>query len=133
MAEAALVDADIELGRQVVEALDAEPPASGLRPTAAFWFLFPEESTWRLVLALPAATTKPPQEVYGELLDVVQRALPYADVPMDAIGVAPPGLPLIQLLRGAIQTTGDSVSGIRFSHNVINGHLIEDAYVYRLT
>jgi len=40
--------------------------------------------------------------------------------------------PLYVLLRSAI-STGPGLSGIRFSRNVINGQLIEDAYLYRIT
>lgn len=40
--------------------------------------------------------------------------------------------PLFLLLRSAI-STGPGVGGIRFSRNVVNGQLIEDAYLYRVT
>jgi hypothetical protein len=40
--------------------------------------------------------------------------------------------PLVVLLRQAIQT-GPGISRIRFTHNVINGVLIDDAVIYRLT
>jgi hypothetical protein len=38
---------------------------------------------------------------------------------------------MITLLRVALRT-GPGIGGIRFSSNVINGTLIEDAYIYRL-
>jgi uncharacterized protein YbjQ (UPF0145 family) len=45
----------------------------------------------------------------------------------------PPENALIELLSTAIQTPADAVAGIRFSNNTINGQLIPDAYIYRLT
>ncbi len=58
MAENALVDRDIRRGEAIVRALDeAADPA--MFPTAALWFLFPEEETWRLLLRLPATATDP--------------------------------------------------------------------------
>jgi hypothetical protein len=133
MAEAALVDADIAFGRELVEALDLEPPEAGLRPSAAFWFFFPDESTWRLVLALPAMETEEPQEVYRKVLDVMNRRVRDLSRPTDAIGLAPPDVPIAQLLRSAIHTGSEGVAGIRFTHNVINGQLVDDAYIYRVT
>ena len=95
---------------------DAADPA--MHPTAALWFLFPEEETWRLLLTLPATATDPAQSVYGRLLEIVKQ---------------PPENALIELLSTAIQTPADAVAGIRFSNNTINGRLIPDAYIYRLT
>jgi hypothetical protein len=42
-----------------------------------------------------------------------------------------PKHPLLQLLKGAIQT-GPGINGIRFSRNMINGTYIDDAFIYRL-
>ena len=41
-----------------------------------------------------------------------------------------PDAPVVALLRTAIRT-GPGISGIRFKNNVIDGTLIEDAYIYR--
>ncbi len=40
--------------------------------------------------------------------------------------------PLIALLRLAV-VTGEGISNIRLKQNVINGVLIEEAYIYRLS
>ena len=50
---------------------------------------------------------------------------------MERIGLLAPDDQLLGLLGGAIQTSPNSISGIRF--NVINGVLISDAYIYRLS
>ena len=132
MASPALVDTNISFGRELIGALDAEPPETGLRPSAAFWFYVADDETWRLVLSLPALEQHPPQEVYRRIIDVVNRRLGSSDVPMDDIGLAHPDMPLLRLLRSAVRTGEDAIAGIRFTHNVINGELIDDAYIYRL-
>ena len=50
---------------------------------------------------------------------------------LEDIVMAKPDAPVIQLLRQVV-ATGPGISGIRFTSNVINGTLIEDAYIYRL-
>jgi hypothetical protein len=52
---------------------------------------------------------------------------------LDSIGLMEPDNPLIGLLALAIRTSGNDVSGIRFTNNVINGQLVPDAYIYRLS
>jgi len=132
MAENALADRDIRRGEAIVLALDnAADPA--MHPTAALWFLFPEEETWRLLLTLPATATDPAQSVYARLLDIVKHAPGVEHFSFDSVGLMPPENALIELLSTAIQTPADAVAGIRFSNNTINGQLIPDAYIYRLT
>jgi hypothetical protein len=133
VAEAALVDRDIDFGREVVRALDQEPPMSGLRPLAALWLYRDDEDLWRLVLVLPALENESPQEVYRHLIDVVDRRVSRPDVPMDVIRLAPPDYPLRRTLRSALRTEPEDLSGLRFKHNVVNGELIDDAFIYRLT
>jgi hypothetical protein len=48
------------------------------------------------------------------------------------VSIAKKDDPLLKLLRIAIKT-GPGISNIRFSRNTINGVIIEDAYIYRLT
>jgi hypothetical protein len=40
---------------------------------------------------------------------------------------------LVSLLKISMRTPQDVMAGIRFTANVINGVLIEDAYIYRLS
>jgi hypothetical protein len=130
VAKAALVEADFEAGRSLIEALDE----SGLAPAAAMWFLFREEegesAVWRLLLAIPRDEGFP--HLYRQIVDVMDARGVNGNLSADDIALARPDAPLLQLLRTAIQT-GPGVSGIRFTHNTINNVLIEDAYIYRLT
>jgi hypothetical protein len=132
MAENTLVDHDIRQGEAIVRALDDSADAS-MHPSAALWFFFPEEETWRLLLALPAMATDLAQSVYSRLLEITRNAADIDHFNFDVVGLMPPDNPLIDLLGSAIQTLPDAVAGIRFSNNTVNGQLIADAYIYRLT
>ena len=50
---------------------------------------------------------------------------------IDDIQLIPYLSPLVIMLKSAI-STGSGISGIRFQNNVINGQLIEDAFIYRM-
>ena len=50
---------------------------------------------------------------------------------LDEIGLLDQNAELVKLLRIAIHT-GPGIGRIRFSKNVINGHFIEDALIYRV-
>jgi hypothetical protein len=132
VAENSLVDQDIRQGEAIVRTLDDAGDPS-MHPTAALWLLFPEEETWRLILALPAMATDPAQSVYARLLDIITHAPSVEHFNFDTVRLMSPDNPLIDLLGVAIQTPADAVAGIRFANNTINGQLIPDAYIYRLT
>lgn len=55
------------------------------------------------------------------------------EISVDRIGLIPPEMPLVALLAVAIQTESDAVASVRFTNNTINGQLIRDAHIYRLT
>lgn len=113
-------------------ALIGKLDASGVSPDAALWVYFPDIGGWKLLLAESKLESAGPREIYRE----VQKALTalrnqILHLSLEDISVARPNAPIVQLLRQAI-TTAPGISGIRFSRNVINGTMIEDAYIYRL-
>lgn len=99
---------------------------------ASFWFYLPEQNTWRLVFALPETRTIGPKAVYKKIQTVLNKTPnDQLRVALRDITVTEPNDPLIKLLSVLI-STGPGISGVRFSKNVINGQLIEDAYIYRI-
>jgi len=117
----------IEAGEALLRQLDED----GIKVDAALWFYYPDKENWKLVLSLPEAIRQGPKAAYKE----VQRVLSAPDSPVGIslvdVAVARPNSDLLNLLRSAVGT-GPGISQIRFSKNVINGHLIEDALIYRL-
>ena len=115
-------------GAKLVEALDL----AGIAPDAALWMYFPDVSAWKLLLAEDKVGPEGPRGVYRTIqktLHGLRKDL--AHLSLEDIALAKPDAPLIRLLGQAF-TTGPGISGIRFTRNVINGTLIEDAYIYRL-
>jgi hypothetical protein len=100
--------------------------------TASLWFYFVEENQWKLLLTSPSVGKEGPRRAYQriqEALGKFQQDIP--KIGLQDIAVTDESHPLISLLKIAIRT-GDGISGIRFSKNVINGQVIEDAYIYKL-
>jgi len=128
MVEAHLTKEMIDIGAAFVRKLDEH----GLPPDAALWLYFPEEQQWKLIIAEVKVGTEGPKKMYQKMQQLL------ADFPndisglsLDDVALSRPDAPNIALLRIAIRT-GPGISGIRFKNNVINGTLVEDAYIYRL-
>ncbi len=122
-----LTSAMIDAGAALTEKLDE----MGVPPTAAFWLFDPEVNEWRLVFASPEVATKGPRHVYARIhqaIDQLQEKA--AATPWFAITLMDADADLVRLLRIRFKT-GDAVNRIRFSKNVINGHYIDDALIYR--
>lgn len=118
----------IEAGADLTQRLDSVR----IKVRAAFWFFLPEQKTWRLVFALPEVRTMGPKAAYKKVQSVLNK------IPKDQLKIAlrditvtEPSDPLIKLLS-VMNSTGPGISDIRFSKNVINGQLIDDAYIYRM-
>lgn len=123
-----LTEAMIEAGEKLTHKLDElEVPT-----TAAFWFFDPEVNEWRLFFASPEAETSGPRQVYGKIRDALAQLGKYsASVPFSSVGLLDTDADLIRLLRMTVNT-GGTINRIRFSKNVINGHYIDDALIYRM-
>jgi len=122
-----LVEADINSGARLVQRLDS----SGFAVKAAFWWLDPETREWHLVVATPLVDDPGPRVAY-ERLQEAMAGIEDDSVPVTRVFLLSPNHPMISLLRGAISTGGEGISGIRFSRNTINGVFVEDAYIYRI-
>jgi len=119
----------IQDGATLLQGLDE----AGVPPDAAFWFYFSDINAWKLLLAEVDVATEGPREVYRSIQKTLQTLRDrITGLTLDDISVAKPDAPLIKLLSLAL-TTGPGMSGIRFTGNVINGTLVDDAYIYRLT
>lgn len=118
----------IEVGEGLTRALDkAKVPING-----AFWLYLTESERWRLVFASRRVNEYGPRRMYEDIQRVlatygVQKKLFLSD-----ITVMETNAPLFVSLRKAIKT-GRGLTGIRFGQSSVNGHYVEDAYIYRLT
>jgi len=123
-----LTDAMIEAGAELTLKLDD----AGLLTNAALWLFVPEINEWRLLFASPDVSAQGPRKVYERIRLVLEQLGDKASAsPLSAIVLLDHNAELVKLLKTAIRT-GSSVGRIRFSKNVINGHFIEDALIYRV-
>ena len=119
----------ISAGSNLIRRLDE----AGLKVSGALWFYETDSNDWRLIIVSPDVRAKGVKTVYEEVQAVV-RATPddQSIISLKDISVVDSDDPLISLLKIAIKTD-KGISRIRFSRNMINGTLIEDSYIYRLT
>jgi hypothetical protein len=116
MVEGNLTKELIEAGAKLVRKLDER----GLAPDAAFWLYSPEEETWKLLLVEVKLAEKILAKYSQEL----------ENIKLDDLVLEKPGARIVELIRKIVRT-GPAISGIRFKNNVVDGTLIDDAYVYR--
>jgi len=119
----------IEAGTKLIHFLDQ----ANVAVTASLWLYKPESNIWRLIIASPEVEANGPKKVYQKIQTILFKTREkQPGVGLGDISVVKTDDPIISLLRVAIRT-GGKISGIRFSKNTINGHFIEDAYIYRMT
>jgi hypothetical protein len=118
----------IEAGAEVVAKLDA----MGVPIVAALWLYSEEINEWRLLIASPEVPTSGLRDIYHKIglarRSLGEKAVP---LPMSAISVVDPNDEPVRSFRIAMPT-GEGLSRIRFSKNVVNRRYIEDALIYRI-
>ena len=127
MVEANLTKELIDAGARLVKKLDE----GGLAPDAAFWLYSPEEQTWKLLLVDVKLAKKGPKAAYSEVQKILSKyAQELENIKLDDLVVERPDARIVGLIRKAVRT-GTGISGIRLKNNVVDGTLIDDAYIYR--
>ncbi len=119
----------IDRGADLAKRLDENNFAA----SAALWFFNLDSGSWRYIIASPQVDSVGMKASYRKIQETL-GTLSNGDgsIKLRDITLLSPTDPLISLLKTAIRT-GNDMSAIRFSKNLINGILIEDAYIYRLT
>jgi hypothetical protein len=119
----------ISAGEELIRRLDE----TRFIVSASLWLYIPEINAWRFIIASPEVRTQGPRIAYKQIQSVISK-MPEEQprIPLKDVTVLDSNDPFVSLLRVTMRT-GDGISGIRFTHNVINGVLIEDAYIYRIT
>lgn len=117
----------IEAGAELVRRLDQ----MHFDVRSALWLYVSEVGTWRLIIASPEVKRGGPRNAYKKVQSALGEIQNEPKVGLEHISVVDSHDPLVSLLRTAL-TTGPRISGVRFSRNTINGHFIEDAYIYRV-
>jgi len=118
----------VESGNVLVRQLDKQ----GAQPDAVFWLYFPDIEEWKLIIAEVKLSKQGPKKIYKKIQDIISLSgKELHGLSLDSVVLAKPDTHIVKLLKMAIHT-GQGISGIRFTNNVINGTVVEDAYIYRL-
>lgn len=126
MATTALVGADIEMGREFIKILDE----TNFPITGAAWIYFPDVEEWRLIVRTPRAE----KDLQGALRQVAAALDEKGDlrtrIDLSRVKLVPPKDKMLAAMGSVVRAEG--ISTVRFTRNVINGVLIDDALIYRL-
>lgn len=128
MVETNLTRELIDAGARLVKKLDER----GLAPDAAFWLYSPEKQAWKLLLVEAKLVKEGPRAAYSEVQKILGRyAEEFGDLRLDDLVLEKPDARIVELIRKVVRT-GPGLTGIRFKENVVDGTLIDDAYIYRM-
>lgn len=116
-------------GKKVLELLDK----SKFKPSSFFWFYMPDSNSWRLIISSSEFDSKESKEYYSTFVENFRKEELIKTIGLENITLLPTTNNLIKLLKFAIKTGPDSISGIRFTSNTINNVFIADAYIYRIS
>jgi len=99
--------------------------------TAALWLFLSEAGTWRYVLASPSVGQTGSRPLY-EAVDNASTTLGLNEstISLQDIAIVGDSDLTIRLLR--LATRVQPPMEVRFARNTIQGHYIEDAYIYKL-
>lgn len=122
-----LTDSMIKAGAKLVKRLDTLDACI----TSAFWLYISDEKLWRLIICSPKVDVDGPREFYKKIVLANNTATAVEKVvSLNDIGVTGPSNHIVKLIRNVVATE-NGISEIRFSRCTINGHFIEDSYIYR--
>jgi len=122
----ALVNFDIENGKEVLAALDRD----GKAPKVALWAKLPEYEDWRLVIASDQLTQSGSLSAYSQINAALEKAgIPARKRPN--IFLRPMEKPFIKALRNVFGKASDTY-GMRLGGQTFGDQYLEDAFVYRI-
>ena len=90
-----------------------------------------EEEIWKLIFVSQKISEEGPRSYYKRIMEANKKlGRKLEKISLNDIGVSSLDHGIVQLLRMMIQV--DGLGGVRFSKNTINGHYIDDVYIYRM-
>ncbi len=122
-----LTDEMIDVGELLIKKLDE----NDVPIRVALWLFMRDVNEWRLLLESPDISLLGPRKIYHQIEKARNMLGPQSEiVPLSVISLLNERDQLVQLL-GLAMRTDKTTSRIRFTKNVIQGHYIDDALIYR--
>ena len=117
----------VESGRYVIKNL----ADIGIFLKAAFWLYTVDMGAWRLFLASSYVKDYGPKKIYKKIQSILsERQTNSYHLDLQDITVIEDDNPLVAIVLSAIKDDEVNKHEARFSKTVLNGHFIEDIYVY---
>ncbi len=122
-----LTDEMIAAGDRLIKYLDK----ALAKIKASFWLLFPDKD-WKLVLVSPLIKSLGPREIYKKIQNYEnQTDQDEKIIPITNVWIMTEDNEIAHSLNDFVKAH-DNISNIRLSKNVLNGHFIEDLYIYHI-
>ena len=126
MAQALLVNLDIDTGAELVDILDR----AGVKPSVALWMFASEYEDWRIFLSGRRFDALGIRGGYRLLHDTLDAAgFAYERTPI--VMIRPMSDPFVRNVR-RLYAKSKNFQGRRLGSQTIGGRFVEDAYVYRI-
>ena len=118
----------ISVGESLLKKLDN----TDAEVAATFWLFSPEEKSWKLFFTSELVKSEGPKKFYKKIVDVLKTFKEKeCTISLNDIGVTDNSDKTALLLSSEFHT-GQDILKKRISRETINGHFIEDAYIYRI-
>ena len=128
MADAALVENDVERSRAFVNFLESH----GHPLTTALWMYQSDADRWRLVVC-PREQRENVSSFYRDFAKLINAAgSPISLLPLDMVDIVTEDSTLVRQLGSVIRVDGTGTGSIRLTNNVTNGVFLEDAIILKL-
>jgi hypothetical protein len=127
MDKTALVNLDIDRGREIVEILAHDGAVE-----VALWAILAEYEEWRLILSTRKFDSlRDVGEAYGQVIKTLNAAGfgPEKRLPMLILPLSDPFIKVLRRLFGKTK----SIEGMRLGGQMLGNRFIEDGYVYRIS
>ena len=126
MAEATLVEADVEASRALVDFLEAH----GFPLKAALWVYQSDAERWRFMLC-PREQRQDISTFYRGFAKAINAAgSPRTLLGLDRVDIIQDTSPLVDRLGKVLRV--DNGGSVRLTNNVINGVFLEDALILKM-
>ena len=128
MVSTTLVDTQIEDGEEIVRQLNADR----FNVDSALWFFDTQKEKWILFIATPLVNSIGPKKSYAKIRESLDNLVKPLQTATLEVALIKPDHDILRLLKSALRV-GPEIARIRFTGHVINGTLIEDALIYKLS
>ena len=129
MAAPALVESDMQLGKDVYSAISEDKV---LKPRAILWLFDDDAHEWRLIISTDDAKSRGPQAAYLRVRSILKKANLLDRIPLNRIVVTTPDNPLLATIGSMIRTGDEGPNGLSFYDCTFNYNFVSGMYVYRL-